>query len=226
MLFVITTYNRESMLMSLIEELAGREVLIIDDGSEWSNGFDWMHGFRFDPVTQIQYIRTNHEGKCGFWKKWLIAQQIALGTRHEHFVFLPDDITGLDLETIDMIQAQEWDSLFAFNLMNEGERFRWGEKLTGQPDVIINGKTFRECCYVDGCFITNRYTLEAFEVEPVSKSWFNRGDISSGVGYQITKKLTALGCPMLKPIETLAYHGDHDSVMHREHRKQNPLITK
>lgn len=226
MLFVIFTYNRQQMLANIVDELDGHEVLIIDDGSDWSKGQDWTYQFNYSPGASVQYIRTNHEGKFGFWKKWVIAQQIALGSGHDYFVFLPDDIHSIDLHTIDEIVSFGWDSLFAINLMNEGERFRWGKRLTGQPDIEVNEKTFHECCYVDGCFITNRHTLEAFEVEQVSAQWFKRSDISSGVGFQMSAKLAKIGCPMLRPIQTLAVHGDHESVMHKEHRKNNPLITK
>ena len=31
---------------------------------------------------------------------------------------------------------------------------------------------------------------------------------------------------MMKPKKSMAFHGDHESVMHPEERKKNPLISK
>lgn len=218
MLFVIFTYEREVMLGNLLSELFGsHEVLVIDDGSSYQPSC----------FMDQKIIRTIHEGKQGFWKKWLLARQIALGTDHEYFCFLPDDVSNIDIEAINTIVSQGWnDRLFVINLLNCGDRYRWGKYRPIQDDFELAGRTWQQCDYVDGAFITNRSTLEAFDIEPVAKEWFDRPDKSSGVGYQMTMKLRALGCPMMLPDKSLAYHGDHESVMHKEHRKQVKLISK
>lgn len=204
-----------------MNELHGsHESIIIDDGSDWCDGHNLIG---FDSTL----IPTIHEGKQGFWKKWLLARQIALGTDHDYFVFLPDDVSDIDIEAIQEITAQGWkDNLFALNILNTGERFRWGKYREIQEDFDLAGRTWKQCDYVDGAFITNRATLEAIEIDPVPRSWFDRPDKSSGVGYQMTQKLRALGCPMMLPDKSLAYHGDHESQMHKEHRKQTKLISK
>lgn len=219
MLVVVFTYNRPQMLSQLLYELHGNcEALVIDDGTK-----DAIPVF----LTDQTLISTIHEGKQGFWKKWLLARQIALGTNHDYFVFMNDDLNKVDLNAIQTVINQGWnDRLFAMNLLNCGERYRWGKWREIQPDFKLAGRTWRQCDYVDGNFITNRMTLESFDIDPVPKEWFDRPDKSSGVGYQVTMKLRALGCPMMLPDKSLAYHGDHESVMHREHRKQVKLISK
>jgi len=112
MLFVIFTYDREAMLLKLIDEIDTKhDYIIIDDGSDWT----------VDQDKANHLFRTIHEGKQGFWKKWLLARQIALGTDHEYFCFLPDDVSNIDLKALETIKAQGWnDRPFALNLINCG----------------------------------------------------------------------------------------------------------
>lgn len=221
MLFVIFTYEREQMLKALLDGLDGNHVIVIDDGSK---SYPVSHLYVYEG---LNYLRTIHEGKQGFWKKWLLARQIALGTDHEYFCFLNDDLSNIDLEAIQEVTKQGWiDRLFALNVINCGDHFRWGQYRKIQEDFKLAGRTWSQCDYVDGNFITNRATLQAVEIEPVKRDWFDRPDKSSGVGFQMTMKLRALGCPMMLPDKSLAYHGDHDSVMHPEHRKTTKLISK
>ena len=211
------------MLQSLYNELKGKcDTLIIDDGSDWLK-----HDIQNLTGVHSRIIRTIHEGKQGFWKKWLIARQIALATNHDYFLFLPDDVSNVDLNAINEIISQGWiDRPFAMTLCNTGERYRWGKHRPIQADFELAGRTWQQCDYVDGGFITNRVTLEAIEIDPVPVEWFDRPDKSSGVGYQMTMKLRDIGCPMMLPDKSLAFHGDHESVMHNDHRKETKLITK
>jgi len=226
MLFIIFTYEREQMLKSMLGELFANHVIVIDDGSKHLKGSGITDlSDRGEPCHTI--IHTIHEGKKGFWKKWLIAQQIALGSEHDWFCFLNDDLTNIDLKAIEAISKQPWQEMcFAMNLLNCGERYRWGKYQDTQPPFELAGRTWSQCDYVDGNFITNRTTLETFDIDPVPLSWFDRPDKSSGVGYQMTMKLRKVGCTMMLPDKSLAYHGDHDSVMHFEHRKKIKLISK
>lgn len=224
-LVVVFSYNREQMLKSLLSELPF-EIIVIDDGSDYSKDQTDSWTMKLNhPLTD--FIRTIHEGKQGFWKKWLLARQIALGTDHDYFMFLPDDVSNVDIEAVNKIISQGWDDrLFAMNLCNTGELYRWGKGREFQEDFALAGRHWKQCDYVDGCFITNRETLQAIDIDPVPKEWFDRPEKSSGVGYQMTMKLRALNCPMMLPDRSLVYHGDHDSVMHPEHRKEVKLISK
>lgn len=216
MLFVVFSYEREQMLKSLIDEI-DYDHIVIDDGSKFS----------LNEINYCDLIRTNHEGKKGFWKKWMLAHQIALGTDYDWFCFLPDDVKDLDLKAIKGLCRDEYKgNLCAFNLSNEGSRYRWGEWSTGQEDIELEGYKFQECGYVDGCFVTNRTTLECMEMPVVPDSWFDRPDKSSGVGYFMTQEMRKLGAVMMLPEYSLLYHGDHESKMHKDHRQDVKLISK
>ena len=94
-----------------------------------------------------------------------------MATEHEYFVFLPDDVSNVDIKALEEIIAQGWDDrLFALNLINCGEHYRWGKWRKIQDDFELAGRTWKQCDYVDGCFITNRATLTAFDIEPVPKN--------------------------------------------------------
>ena len=60
----------------------------------------------------------------------------------------------------------------------------------------------------------------------IPKSRFNIKDISSGVGQYLTFAFNKAKVKMFTPIKSLAYHGDHESLMHKEERIKKPLISK
>jgi len=216
MLVIIFTYNRPEKLARLVKEIEGHDYLIIDDGTD-NNPNDF---------TPKNYLKTPHEGKQGFWKKWIIARQLALGSEHKYFLLLPDDVSSLDLKTIKAITQQGWDdALFAVNVINDGRTDCWGIFKTGQESFNVNGSELFEVGFVDCGFLTNRETLLHCPIEQVQSSWFDRADKSSGVGYQMTQTLRRLQTRMLMASPTLADHGAHFSVMHHEHRDEVPLIA-
>lgn len=221
MLVIIFSYEREEMLKSLLAELINHEVIVIDDGSKWiGNTFRALNLNSFSH----SIIETNHEGKQGFWKKWVMARQIALGSNHDHFLMIPDDVSKLDLETIKAITKQGWeDALFAVNIINCGRKECWGSYYTGQAPIEVNGVTLDEVGFVDCGFLTNRHTLTHIDIHEVPQEWFDRDDKSSGVGYQMSTSMRLIGTRMMMPREGLCYHGDHTSVMHGAHRKDVPL---
>jgi len=56
------------------------------------------------------------------------------------------------------------------------------------------------------------------------RDWFNHMEnISSGVGMMLSKRMHAAGVKIYKPKKSLAYHGNHESKMHGEHRTNTPL---
>lgn len=206
------------MLNPLLEELKRFDVYVIDDGSKNQT---------FKTKLNQTVINTQHEGKRGFWKKWVLAQQIALGTKHDHFLFLPDDVSNVNLEALKEITRQEWDeNFYAVNVINCGRTSCWGEFSVGQQPMQIGGVNLFEVGFVDCGFLTNRRTLECLEIEPPRSGWFDRPDKSSGVGYNMTQNMRMLGASMLMAEEGLVYHGDHPSQMHGKFREEVPLVSK
>jgi len=220
MKIVIFTYNREEMLNSLLQELQAYPVTIIDDGSEWTKEGGAI------VCQDSQLLRTNHEGKKGFWKKWLIAHQLCLGSNEDWFLFLPDDFQRIDMEQIEKFTKMGWEEeLFALNISNSGRNQCWGLFSTGAKDFYQDEYKFTEYGFTDCSFLTNRHTLEKITIDPVGGNWFKDSGRSSGVGHQTTMKFRELGVKMLHSIPSLAYHGAHDSVMHYEHRKETPRTS-
>lgn len=222
MLIVIFTYNREVMLNNLLSEISNDKhtVLVINDNIGASTGCIQISD-------RLYEIYTGHNGKQGFWKNWQIALSFIKESGHKYICFMPDDISQLNLPSIEAFTKQGWDKMrVAINLSNSGTRYRWGKWSTGQPDIEVDGMLLQECGWVDGLFITNRYTLEGIQMDEVPASWFNRPDKSSGVGFQLSKKLRDKRVKMMLPEFSYCFHGDHESVMHPEHRKEVPLISK
>jgi len=66
----------------------------------------------------------------------------------------------------------------------------------------------------------------AFKVNPVSKSrWAKDKTRSSGVGAQLSERLTRLSLSMYQPGNTLVMHEDHQSQMHAKLRKHEPILS-
>jgi len=211
---IIFTYNRFSMLNSLLNELKGEGITVIDDGSD------------YDPtplLDRCEYLRFPHQGKQGFYKLWDYALKICKKSNDTWFMFSPDDITDIQLDKIK--DVTKYLSVFAFNYVNAGKDRGWTD--VQWKDTIINGVECYEMGYVDGVFVTDRTTLELldFTVHPVPQSRFVIPNISSGCGQQLSKRLAGLNVPMYLSKKSLAYHGDHESVMHPDERLKHPLIS-
>ena len=211
--------------MSILDELkkTKHKVLVIDDGSEYN----------FETLSTIDRsdwkLLSNpfNGGKEKFWERWLEALSGFKESNEEYVLFLPDDVSNIQIDKIDNLCNQGWDDyLFAVNVLNDGRENCWGEFSLGQIEINIDKVKYREVGFVDCGFLSNRNTMSKINIDEVPKSWFNRSDKSSGVGYQLTTKMRELGVRMMTPDKSLAYHGDHDSVMHPEERKNNPLISK
>ncbi len=232
MLVVIFTYNREEMLSRLLTEFYNtpHDIIVIDDGSAYMKRFSNRLKVAEEPDKEInaQLIKTNHEGKKGFWRKWIIARQLALGSGHDYFLFLPDDIRDLNLQAIEELTKQGWDDLlFAVNIINCNRDQCWGYYRTGQEDIEIGDTILKEVGFVDCGFLTNRTTLDYVPIREIGEGWFDRPDKSSGVGAQMTESMRIVGTKMMMPFPGLChYDWKHASVMHPKPVNDKPLQKK
>lgn len=163
-------------------------------------------------------------GKQGFWKTWDEALYEAEAYHETLYLFMPDDFQNIDLNKIKELHEDFKNEPYVYNIINDGRHEQWTRFLKKQP---INGT--EQVGFTDCGFFCNREALEAigFYMDEVPKSWFEQGEnMSSGVGYQLTKRFNKAGVKMYKPVKSLAYHGDHESKMHPNERKKNPLISK
>ena len=212
----IFSYNRPEMLMSLLKELHGRDsIVVMDDGSG------------FDPEPFLDYCdfyRAEHRGKQGFWMQWRDALEILRDSTCKQFIFLPDDAENVQYDRI--IQATRGQKRYAINVINAGADRGWTD--IPYTPVNLNGITANKMGYVDCAFVCDRKALELlnWQIQPVSTIRFILNPlISSGVGCQLSRRFKQLRVDMYLPVESLARHGKHESMMHPIERKNNPLVS-
>lgn len=217
---IVFTYNRPKMLKQVVDHLRAHEMdfHVIDDGSD------------VDPTDIIveaeRITRFKHGGKQKFWMKFHKAFEICKASEHNDFVFMPDDHLDLDVDALKEI-AEDWNDVeYCVNIVNDGRSECWGFHRMGLKDQKFRDQFLTEVGFCDCGFLTNRLSLTKINIDHVAKDWFDVPHKSSGVGAQLTEKFRREGIVMLKPQKSFAFTGDHDSVMHPEHRKQIKLKSQ
>jgi hypothetical protein len=197
----ITSYDRPEMLRQVQEHLEsnGVECFVYEDG-----------------------VTHSHRGKKGFWKTWDDMLKHAKTNEADVYIFTQDDVLNIDVEKIKEINERNSKSIYVHHIINDGREECW----VRQKPKQIDEETI-EIGWMDCIWFSNRITLEylGFKVGKVQDKWFDLHS-SSGVGSQLTIRARMKKIPCYKPIKSLGYHGDHESVMHPEERKKNPLISK
>lgn len=190
------------MLNRLLKELDGFDVSIIDDPETF--------------------------GKRNFWKRYKQAFEICLESEYDWFLFLPDDVRNIRLDIMTKWMERTGTSTRVLNLINDGRTHCWGKLSRTAPDIEIDGVTFTDRSFYDCGGLINRATLSLVDIDPVKDSWFEKHgeNISSGVGFQLTGKFRRKYIPMYVPSISLAYHGEHESIMHPNERTKNKLVSK
>jgi hypothetical protein len=194
---IFTSPERGDMLANVVAEFAGYDIAII--GAKETFGID------------------------KFWQRWEQARQICLNSPHDNYLILSDDGSKHDIEAIRTLHKRLGCTQYTCAVISDDRNSCWGSTALSRLDIVVHGQGYimKHIDFFDCGGLTNRATLEQFEVEPTKKS----KRASSGVGMQITQKLRALGVPMYKTSPSLSYHGDHESVMHPQLRKHQPLIA-
>lgn len=197
----ITAYDRAEMLKQVVERF--RE-------------------FDIEPIIYEDGVTHPHRGKKGFWQTWDEILKDCKENEADLYIFVPDDFLELDIEKIKQIH-NEIGKPYVYNIVNDGRWQSWGYFRKQQP---INGHEIVGYC--DCGFFCDRGALEETEwmiKQPNPKRWDRNPNMSSGVGQYLTGKFMHT-VTMYKPVKSLAYHGDHESKMHPEERKKNPLKSR
>lgn len=219
---IIFSYQREEMLTKILLHLRGKvsSILVLDDCSSYPE--IKMEG--------IEYRRAKERrGKRNFYLQWDEAFDYCKENPSDIFIFMPDDFLNIDIESIlkiDQSLIQSSKQNYAFNIINDGRVQMWtpifrSPKQFGRIPGFSVG-------FVDCGFFCNEGTLKQlmYCIDQVPEEWFDNPHKSSGVGMQLSKRMVKAQIKMYQPLKSLAYHGDHDSVMHPEHRKQVPLKSR
>lgn len=209
-LFLISNYMREDMLLKLLNEINSfnLDYLIFDDKSSYK-----IDDYRF-------IINNEHRGKNLYWKTFDEMFKICRDLDYDIFVFSPNDFLKYDFKRIIEYGVALKDHHYIFNIINDGRIISW----INQKPVNINND-INKVFFTDCGFFTNKKTLEKFNytINPVNNQRFNYNNISSGVGEQLTRRAHSMGIPIFMPIKSLAHHGDHESLMHPILRKKDKL---
>lgn len=216
---IIRTYNRSEMLLALLKELHGNVdcIMVFDDGSD----YDYSEHAKY-----CQYSRNKRNyGKKEHYKMWRKSFNYAKQNKYDLYIFMPDDFSRVNIDTIKKIHS-EFTFNYAYNIINDGRTRCWNNEY--EYETVISGRMHKIVYFVDCGFFCNRKTLELldYKIDEVPPEWFDSENKSSGVGFQLTYRLNLLNINMFLPTRSLAYHGTHDSMMHYEERKRNPLISK
>jgi len=210
----IFNYQRKDMLLALLCELKAVRNLtytIIDDGSDYC-------------LNESNMIRFPHEGKQGYWKRWDSALAMAKHMRHvDMFVFLPNDFSRINIQAMIKHHLRFCTRDYAYNIINDGRTQSWNKVELRKIDADTNRVGFCDCGFF--CNYNALYKI-GFHMTPVGEEQFFKPENSSGVGKQLTRRMIKNKVTMYLPTKSMAYHGDHPSVMHPEHRKQTPLISR
>lgn len=198
------------MLESLINEVSQYDYVVIDDGSSFT--------------LPTNFYQFNHGGKPKFWRMWDYALRMLKDDNSDIFIFTPSDISNINIDNIIERHNQFKHNAYAYNLINDGRKNCWNMIKPFKVDEHTLMVGFTDCGFFCNKNLLNRIGYYVNEINPYR--FIHNTSISSGVGQQLTFRMLKAKCLLYTPIQSLVYHGNHESLMHPEERKTNPLISK
>jgi len=218
LLFIISNYEREEMLKNLLSEIKknNNEKITIDYII-----FDDVSSYKMDDPNFI--INDSHRGKYEYWKTFNEMFKYCENTNYDIYVFTPNDFQNYKFERIFEYGMKLKEHYYIFNIINDGRTMCWNNK---SPINITN--EVRLQYFTDCGFFTNYKTimLLEFKVNEINhKKKISNSTIGSLVGSQLTNRLNKLKVPIFTPINSIAYHGGHSSLMNPIEREKNKLIS-
>lgn len=223
---IITTFNREKMLKVLLDDIFKCKkykilVTIFDDGSV--EPYDLSN---YD-VKYIKYVKNN--GLKKLWKVIDDTFKYCKNIQSKYYVYLQDDLRLKDdffeksVTIFESIPDDKKISLVTLLIDSQKNQPKW----TGISPTEFD--EYYKCQWCELIFICkyNFFQTLEFKMNPINPlRWEKNPNSSSGVGRQISQRLLSLECNMYQVKNTLASHGDHESKLLPELRKNEKLITK
>ncbi len=215
----IHSYQRKDMLEALIKEIkafssSGNQITysIIDDGSDYK-------------LDDPNFIQIQHGGKEFFWKLWNVSLNYVKPIEADIYLFIPSDYSNVNFDEIIRRHITFGHLHYAYNVINDGRTNCWNlrKPISVERDSMQVG--FTDCGFFCNkeTLISLNYNIKEINPRRFLNQW---GPASSGVGQQMTQRMNQIGIKMYLPNHSLAYHGNHESIMHKEHRIEVPLISK
>lgn len=223
--FLITTFNRSSMLYSLINQIKSQKknykilIIVFDDGSSENYKFD-------DPFVKYIKFYPNY-GKKRYWKVTDTIFKYIQKINSNYFIQIPDDVeiveNFFELLTNTYEGINDPDKI-CLSFLTDSRVFRHNWTSFDTQDMGNVYKTqWNDLCYFSK---KNFFETLNFTVDPISPSrWVRNPNLSSGVGQQISLKLKGLNKNMYHTKNSLVSHGTHESKMNYQERINLPITT-
>lgn len=212
-LFLITTYNRYDLLVSVIERLEPQvkhlnyKIAIVDDCSN-----DDRYSTLITKFDNIIYHRNNkNNGRNNYYLTVNELFKISRNNESKYYVFLGDDI----LPSINFINH-------IYSFLNTGVKII--NQLINQKETYTNWGLTN---WVDGCFTITHdaYSKINYDfVESEIRKKFTETNYGTGVYKAFSFRFKKYNLKVHYPKHSLVYHIGHtNSVMHQQKRKIEPI---
>jgi len=223
---VITTYEREDMLKQLLDDIFkyteyNMFVVVFDDGSEHTYDLS-----EYD-VKYIKYVKNN--GLKNLWRVISDTFKFSQKIDAKYYFYFQDDLRlkeNFFQESIRIFESIPDDNKISLGtLMIDSQRNT--PKWTGVYPIEYDEYYKTQWCELVFMCEYKFFEVLDFKLNPIPASrWDKNPNISSGVGQQISLRLFENGFNMYHVINTLTTHGDHESVILPELRRNEKLIAK
>jgi hypothetical protein len=237
---VISTHKRPEACANLLKELHAAlpaplrnraQVIVLEDLSDADYTAVCDLGERLFEK-RLLFLRSRRWlGKQGYYLTFQAAFELIRKLQPVHTLFIQDDISlapDFFVEAFALwgsIRDRKKAVLSLVSFECDEVRGRWTRYKRRE---LIAGRLRKTQWFDLPAFLVGRYFFEAldyrmFPAEPLR--FTRRVGISSGVGEQLTRRLWRRG-NIYQVAETLAFHGEHASVMNADARKDRPLDNR
>jgi len=206
----ITSYNRKEMLVNLINQLYGFDIIVWDDNSN----FDMSGNFIFHKFD------INHGKKLA----WVKFQKIfkLMPKEYDYYIFLPDDSVLIDNFVNKAVEL--WNGIQDNNkiCLSFSTKERISKSCFTAKEPIDKGNVVLTQ-WNDLCFISGREFIDKVVIDPVDpKRWDENENLSSGVGSKISHFFYKY-YNLYHAKEEMVKHVGLKSLMNPAEREINPL---
>jgi len=205
----ITSYDRKEMLLELLDQLKGFDIVVWDDNSE----FEIEGDFRF-------YKFYKNYGKKEAWRKFKRIFNYLLNdySEYDYYFIIPDDVILCEnfiKKALNLYKSIEDNNKICLSLLSD-DRVKspcWTDfEPIEKGDVILTQ-------WSDLCFLCEKKFFEQVRnIEVKEDRWDNNPDLGSGVGSVISRLLYSNDYNQYHTKESLVKHIGYKSKMNKDHR--------
>lgn len=234
----INTFNRTKELSLLLSDIYKNQdnyqikIFVLDDCSNES----YIPTLRkFSSKLDITYQRVNYNhGKKNYWKLCNYALQYIKSeeNNYRYFIKLDDDcrlVPDFFKKNINIWETINDNKKVSLNFLLDS---REGQSVWTKisPKLLNFGSiSVYQTQWVDMNFFCENRMFKALGYKiskQTERRWLYSPEMSSGVGKDISVRLSGIGLNLYLTTQTLVIHTDHTSRMNPEERFKTPLTTK